>query len=79
MAAMRGPRVQVGSATWIADERTTAVQFAQSEADEFAFSARNDFDWLNEHMADVFNENDMFVQFSRVDPRSIHPLLTMEQ
>ena len=61
MAAMRGPRVQVGSATWIADERKTAVDIAKSEADEFAFSARNDFDWLNEHMADVFNENDMSV------------------
>jgi hypothetical protein len=59
--AMRGPRVQVGSATWIAEERATAVDIAKSEADEFSFSARNDFDWLNEHMADVFNENDMFV------------------
>lgn len=59
MAAMRGKRVPVGSASWIADERASALSFAQSEVDEFAFSVHNDIDWLNEHMADVFNENEM--------------------
>ncbi|ROT40713.1 hypothetical protein SODALDRAFT_291070 [Sodiomyces alkalinus F11] len=61
MAAMRGSRVPVGSATWIADERASALSFAQAEVQEFAFSARNDIDWLNEHMADVFNENQINV------------------
>ncbi|POR37534.1 Inner centromere-like protein pic1 [Tolypocladium paradoxum] len=58
MAAMRGPRLQVGSASWIAEERASALQIAQSEAEEFSFSVRNELDWLNEHMAGIFNENE---------------------
>lgn len=61
MAAMRGPRTQVGSADWITEERASALNIAQAEAEEFSFSVRNEFDWLNEHMADVFNENEMYV------------------
>ncbi|TWU76532.1 hypothetical protein ED733_007706 [Metarhizium rileyi] len=58
MAAMRGPRLQVGSAAWIAEERSAALQITQSEVDEFSYSARNELDWLNEHMAGIFNENE---------------------
>ena len=71
MAAMRGSRLPVGSAAWIAEERDTARQIARSEVDEFAYSARNDFEWLNEHMAEIFNENEMYVvaepESARVD------------
>lgn len=31
------------------------------EIKDFSFSAKNDFDWLNEHMADIFSENQMCV------------------
>ena len=58
MAAMRGPRLHVGSAAWIAEERSSALKVAQSEAEEFSYSARNELDWLNEHMAAIFNENE---------------------
>ncbi|CAM1511440.1 Fc.00g089530.m01.CDS01 [Cosmosporella sp. VM-42] len=58
MAAMRGPRLQVGSAAWIAEERSSALQIADSEVEEFTYSARNELDWLNEHMAGIFNENE---------------------
>ena len=58
MAAMRGgPRVVVGSAAWIADERSTTLQMTKSEVEEFSFSARNELEWLNEHMAEIFSEN----------------------
>lgn len=60
MAAMRGPRLQVGSAGWITEERNAALQITQSEVDEFSYSARNELDWLNEHMANIFNENEMY-------------------
>lgn len=60
MAAARGPRLQVGSAAWIAEERSSALQIAQTEVDEFSYSARNELDWLNEHMAGIFNENEMY-------------------
>ncbi|RBQ65142.1 hypothetical protein VDGD_21733 [Verticillium dahliae] len=61
MAAMRGARVPVGSATWIAGERSSAEDIVKTETEEFSYSVRNEFDWLNEHMADVFNENAMYV------------------
>ena len=58
MAAMRAnPRVQVGSASWIAEERASAFHIAEAEVEEFTFSARNEIDWLNEHMAEIFNKN----------------------
>ena len=60
MAAMRGPRLQVGSASWIAEERSSALQIAQSEVEEFSYSARNELDWLNEHMAGIFDENESY-------------------
>lgn len=58
---MRGPRHPIGAAPWIADERTTALHIAQSEVEEFMFSAKNELDWLNEHMAEIFSENQMCV------------------
>ncbi|OTA63735.1 hypothetical protein K449DRAFT_421818 [Hypoxylon sp. EC38] len=61
MVGPRGARLPVGSASWISEERSSAMQIAQSEVEEFSFSARNDFDWLNEHMAEVFSENQINV------------------
>jgi hypothetical protein len=60
MAAMRGLRLQVGSAAWIAEERSSALQIAQSEVEEFSYSVRNELDWLNEHMAGIFDENETY-------------------
>jgi hypothetical protein len=59
MAAMRGARIAVGSISWAAEERATALNFAQSEIEEFSYSARNEVEWLNEHMAEIFSENQM--------------------
>ncbi|KAH6607476.1 inner centromere [Trichoderma cornu-damae] len=59
MTAMRGPRLQVGSAAWIGEERTSALQIVQSEVEEFSYSAHNEIEWLNEHMAAVMNENEV--------------------
>ena len=60
MAAMRPPRLQVGSEAWISEERNAALQIVQSEVEEFSYSARNELDWLNEHMAGIFNENETY-------------------
>lgn len=58
MAAMRGgPRLAVGSAAWIEEQKSFARQAVTDEAEEFSYSVRNEMDWLNEHMADVFSEN----------------------
>jgi hypothetical protein len=52
-------RLQVGSAAWVTEERSSAMQIADTEVEEFTFSARNELDWLNEHMSEIFNENQM--------------------
>lgn len=60
MATLRtASRLPVGSAAWISEERASALQIADSEAEEFTFSARNELDWLNEHMAEIFSENQL--------------------
>lgn len=60
MAAMRGPRIPTGSAAWVADERASALQIVDVEVDEFTYAAQNEFEWLNEHMANIFNENETY-------------------
>jgi hypothetical protein len=59
MAARARTQLQVGSSPWIAEERASALQIADAEVEEFSFSARNEMDWLNEHMAEVFTENQL--------------------
>ena len=61
MAMRGGPRLAVGSAAWTAEERSASLQIAQSEIEEFSYSARNELDWLNEHKAEIFSENQMYV------------------
>ncbi len=62
MAVLR-PKGQppVGSMDWISHEREQVTQFADQENEDFAFSARNEVDWLNEHMAEIFNKNQVYV------------------
>jgi hypothetical protein len=59
MATIRGSRLPIGSAPWISEERAAALQIVEDEAEEFSYSVRNDFEWLNEHMAGIFDENEM--------------------
>lgn len=62
MAAMRpNKRLQVGSNGWIIEERSNALQLAETEAEEFTFAARNEIEWLNEHMAEIFTKNQVYV------------------
>lgn len=53
------PLPKVGSVQWILAEKEQILQLADQEAEEFTFSARNEMEWLNEHMAEVFDENQM--------------------
>jgi len=58
MASLRAiPRLPVGSAAWVADERNSALSVAEEEAEGFTFSARNEIEWLNEHMIEIFNKD----------------------
>lgn len=44
-------------AQWIRDENRQISQFVAQEAEDFMFSARNEVEWLNEHMADIFSKS----------------------
>lgn len=58
----KAPRLPVGSAAWVAEERASALKVAEEEVEEFSYAARNEMDWLNEHMEDIFlGENQMCV------------------
>lgn len=61
MAMRPGSRPPVGSAAWCTDERSSALEITRSEVEEFSYSARNELEWLNEHMSDIFSENQMYV------------------
>jgi hypothetical protein len=68
MASLRtNSRLEVGSASWISEERASALVFANAEAEEFSFSARNELDWLNEHMAEIFSENQRYVNNKKLE------------
>lgn len=57
MASVRSrAQVPVGSAQWRHDENDQVLQFETQEAEDFAFAARNEVEWLNEHMADIFSK-----------------------
>lgn len=45
----------VGSAQWIVTERLDALHKEEEHFEDFAITIRNEFDWLNEHMAEIFN------------------------
>lgn len=57
MAAVRSKAVAlaVGSSEWIQQERQQLSQFYGQEQEDFGFSVRNDTEWLNEHMAEIFS------------------------
>lgn len=50
----------VGSAQWVQDENRQISQFGIQEIEDFNFSARNEVEWLNEHMADIFSKNQVY-------------------
>lgn len=50
----------IGSVSWLDQENQQLAQFSAQEADDFAISVRNELDFLNEHMADIFSKNQMY-------------------
>jgi len=61
MAATRS-KAPVGSAQWILDERKQANQLVEEEVEEFGYSVRNEMEWLNEHMAEIFSSNQLYAK-----------------
>jgi hypothetical protein len=64
MAAARAKAANVGSTQWVQKEREQAGEFVEQELEEFGYSVRNEMEWLNEHMAEIFSSSAMYVVFS---------------
>ena len=60
MAAVRSRVQQIGSQQWINDENAQVTQICTQEAEDFVFSARNEVEWLNEHMAEIFSKDQVY-------------------
>lgn len=56
--AARNP--QVGSVAWIAKERSTVKQLEEQDIEDVAYVVRGDMEWLNEHMANIFERNILY-------------------
>jgi hypothetical protein len=52
-------RLPSGSAPWIVSEQSQINDLVAQEVEEFSFSVRNEMDWLNEHMAEIFTPGNM--------------------
>jgi hypothetical protein len=44
----------VGSIAWANNERTAIRKLEDQDEEDIAFAVRNDMEWLNEHMANIF-------------------------
>ena len=59
MAAVRS-KLPVGSAPWIVSEQKQADELVAQETEEFGYSVRNEMEWLNEHMAEIFTSSQLY-------------------
>jgi len=56
---------QVGGWDWLQVEFDQVEGLCENELEDFRFSARNEVEWLNEHMADIFTGSHMWVEITR--------------
>lgn len=75
MAAARSKVPAIGSAHWVLDERKQADDLLSQEVEDFGFSVRNEFEWLNEHMAEIFAQNGQYVASTYQTSAASNPFL----
>lgn len=52
-------QAQVGSAHWLIEETRLGEEYGKQEKEEFTYAVRNDIEWLNEYMSEVFNGREL--------------------
>lgn len=57
MAGLKGKGPLIGSAGWIQSEREQADDLVDLDVEEFGYQVRNELEWLQEHMSDIFSKN----------------------
>lgn len=61
MAVPRTKAPAIGTTQWVLDERQQSNELVAQELEDFGFSVRNELEWLNEHMAEIFAQNGQWV------------------
>lgn len=61
MAAKGAKTAPIGSSQWIQNENDNTENLIADDLEEFTYSARNEFEWLNQHMADIFSNTQVYV------------------
>lgn len=61
MTAARSKVPAIGSAQWILEERHQSNDLVSQELEDFGFSVRNELEWLNEHITDIFAKDGQYV------------------
>ena len=66
MATTLKKKQPVGSTGWIQNEREEVRGIVDNDVEEFHYSVRNELEWLNEHMADIFSKDQKYAHTLRV-------------
>lgn len=53
-------QMAVGSAPWINAEKENVMQLLEQEKEELVYPAQHEMEWLNEHMAEIFNKSQLY-------------------
>lgn len=64
MAATQQKKAPVGSSGWLEGERKEIGKLTGEAADDFGYNVRNELEWLNEHMAEIFSKDKKYVKHS---------------
>jgi hypothetical protein len=51
----------VGSAAWVGAEKENVMHLVDQEMEEIEFPVRHEIEWLNEHMAEIFSRNQLYI------------------
>lgn len=51
----------VGSGAWVSSEKENMMQMVTQETEEIEYPVGHELAWLNEHMAEVFSQNQLWV------------------
>lgn len=59
MSRPRGKAATVGSEEWLTNEAKLMNELIFADMEDFAYEARRELEWINEHMAEVLDDRQM--------------------
>lgn len=49
----------INGETWVSTEKENITLWLKEEGDELLYPAKNDLEWLNQHMLDIFERSNL--------------------